>query len=276
MAIAFVARSDQGGASGGDLTVSKPTGTLDNHILVANCYSEGGATAFTLPAGWAWVAAAVQNTNSNFWHRLAWKRASSEPTSWTFTHSPSAWRTVVVSAWSGCVTSGDPQDSTAVSTNGNTTTVTAGSITNATANSMNIAFVMSYNLDDLGVSGSGYTDNGVYDVANMFYGVQASSGASGVKTFTSASAAGNWASWHISLKEASVAVTLEQEGFRFFNDDGSESTATGAALQDTNLSLGALVNTRLRMLLNATGDPPSRQFRLEYRKNNTGHWRLVK
>lgn len=275
MSIAFVARSDQGGASGGDLTANKPTGTLDNHILIANCYSEGGATAFTLPSGWAWVAAAVQNSNSNFWHRLAWKRASSEPASWTFTHSPSAWRTIVVSAWSGCVTSGDPQDSTAVSTNGNTTTVTAGSITNATANSMNIAFVMSYNLDDLGASGSGYTDNGIYDVANMFYALQASSGASGVKTFTSATAAGNWTSWHISLKEAS-ALALEQSAFRFRNDDGSETTATWAAAANTNINLGRSLTRRVRVQSNATGDPASFRRLIEYRAVGDDGWRELK
>lgn len=201
MALAFVSKSDNGGASGGDLVANKPTGTADNHILWADTYSEGGATAFTLPAGWTWVAAARQNSNANFWHRVAWKRASGEGASWTFTHTPSAWRTIVVSAWSGAVTSGDPQDSTAASNTAATTTVAGATITNATANSMNILTAMSYNLDDLGPNATGYTDGGVFDVHNLFYAIQAASGASGTKTLTASSASGNWTTWHFSIKE---------------------------------------------------------------------------
>jgi len=274
MAVAFRAKSNNGGASGTDLTVNKPTGTLDNDILIADTYSEASGTAFTLPAGWTWVAAAVQNSNSNFWHRVAWKRASSEGSSWTFTHSSSAWRTVVCSAWSGGVTSGDPQDATADSDNAASTTVTAGTITTSTNNSMNIAGVMSYNLDDLGASSSGYTDGGIFDSHNLFYAIQASSGASGTKTFTSASASGNWTSWHISIKEAASA-TQEQEGFRFGEDDGSESAHTWTANQDTNISTADNTAKLLRVLVNATLDPASAAYTLRYQKNGAGGYTAV-
>ena len=63
-----------------------------------------------------------------------------------------------------------------------------------------------------------------------------------------------------------VIPTLEQEGFRWRDDDGSESAATWLATQDTNISRDRNENTRLRVLVNATGDPASNQYRLEYRR----------
>lgn len=59
---------------------------------------------------------------------------------------------------------------------------------------------------------------------------------------------------------------FEQEGYRFRNDDGNETTATWKENQDTATQEGASVNTRLRVLINATGNPPSRQFKLQWRR----------
>ena len=61
--------------------------------------------------------------------------------------------------------------------------------------------------------------------------------------------------------------TNEQEGFRFRNDDGSETTATWKAAQDTNVTAPLTTNARLRMLINAVLDPPTVQFRLDYKKS---------
>jgi len=58
----------------------------------------------------------------------------------------------------------------------------------------------------------------------------------------------------------------EQEGFRFRNDDGSESAATFRQSQDVNDSVARNVNIRLRLLVNATGDPDSEQYQLEYKE----------
>jgi len=66
------------------------------------------------------------------------------------------------------------------------------------------------------------------------------------------------------------AGTIEQEGFRFRNDDGSESAATWKANQDTNITLAAATVVRIRMLLNATGDPASIGAQLEYRYKPSG------
>jgi hypothetical protein len=72
-----------------------------------------------------------------------------------------------------------------------------------------------------------------------------------------------------------VTATVEQEGFRWRNDDGSETTATWAAAQDANLTAPLDTPKRLRVLVNATGDYPSSQYQLEYRIKTTGTWRKV-
>jgi hypothetical protein len=60
-----------------------------------------------------------------------------------------------------------------------------------------------------------------------------------------------------------TSATLEQEGFRWRDDDGNESGASWLASQDSNLSRAISTNTRLRVLVNATDDPASAQYRLE-------------
>jgi hypothetical protein len=70
----------------------------------------------------------------------------------------------------------------------------------------------------------------------------------------------------IYVEYSTASATLEQEGFRFRNDDGSESAATWKAAQDTDVDLISESKFRLRTLINATGDPASSQFRIEYSK----------
>lgn len=59
--------------------------------------------------------------------------------------------------------------------------------------------------------------------------------------------------------------SLEQEGYRWRDDDGSESAATWLDSQDTDISRDLSTNTRLRVLVNASGDVGSTQYQLEYR-----------
>ena len=74
---------------------------------------------------------------------------------------------------------------------------------------------------------------------------------------------------------ASPGLNLEQEGFRWRSDDGDEDAATWLASQDINITRATLTNTRLRLLLNATGDPDSSQYQLEYRKVGDDDWKKV-
>jgi len=72
-----------------------------------------------------------------------------------------------------------------------------------------------------------------------------------------------------------AVATLDQEGFRWRNDDGSESAATWRQIQDTNDSIGVEANIRLRMLLNGTEDPASKQFKIQCKKKTdpASEWR---
>ena len=63
-----------------------------------------------------------------------------------------------------------------------------------------------------------------------------------------------------------LSSTIEQEGFQFRDDDDNEADATNLGAQDENLTRARELNTRLRMLLNATGDPASEQLRCDYRR----------
>lgn len=68
-------------------------------------------------------------------------------------------------------------------------------------------------------------------------------------------------------------ATYEQEGYRFRNDDGSETTATWKASQDTDISIAKETPFRLRMLVNTgDADPTSSGLKLQYRKVGDTSW----
>jgi len=69
---------------------------------------------------------------------------------------------------------------------------------------------------------------------------------------------------------------LAQEGFRFRNDDGSESSATWKAAQDTNILLALDQPLRLRATINTGGDQGTKRYRLEYKKPADSTWLVVK
>lgn len=70
-----------------------------------------------------------------------------------------------------------------------------------------------------------------------------------------------------------LAATLEQEGYRWRNDDGNETTATWKAAQDTTITGATATNTRLRLIVNAANDPASQVFKVQYRKVGAASWR---
>lgn len=71
----------------------------------------------------------------------------------------------------------------------------------------------------------------------------------------------------------STTVNLEQEGFRFRKDDGDETTATWLGDQDANVNILRNTNYRVRFVVNAlSGDAPSTQFKLQYKKTSDEVW----
>ena len=65
-------------------------------------------------------------------------------------------------------------------------------------------------------------------------------------------------------------MSIRQFGFRFRNDDESETSATWKATQNTNITLPPGDPVRLRIGIDSTGDIGAKQFQLEYRKKPSG------
>lgn len=79
----------------------------------------------------------------------------------------------------------------------------------------------------------------------------------------------------IAMEIKAAPPTLDQTHFRWRNDDGSETTATWAAAEDTNVTIAALTPTRLRVEIAATANPASAAYKLQYRKVGDTYWRDV-
>jgi hypothetical protein len=76
----------------------------------------------------------------------------------------------------------------------------------------------------------------------------------------------------VAIKDSGAAVTLEQEGYRWRDDDANEATAAWLAAQDIDFAALKNANIRLRVIVNATGDPATKQYQLEWRKVGGSTW----
>lgn len=117
-----------------------------------------------------------------------------------------------------------------------------------------------------------FIDNALSFAAGGEYAVGAATVTHGFTVGTGGSVYA-WIGVDIVAAPATPPVTLEQEGFRFRNDDGTEATATWQAAQDTTVTLPPGQRVRLRLLVNAGGDPASSQYELQYRKVGAAAWR---
>lgn len=276
MTIALRSSQTAGNATGTDLTVTTPAGAASGDYLTAVFYREAGTLG--LPAGWTQSGSDQRDTGAdNLYLTFACLKLTSAPAAnYTFTVSTSTWRTCVMSCWTGNFDT-DPTDVAATGGNGaSTSTPVATDITTIEATTMVIAAHGNYNGSDVTAGTSSYTEASGLGGTELWYKSYTSSGATGAKSFSfSPSTPGSdWATFHFAFKEA-AAVTLEQEGFRFGVDDGSESGHTWEAAQDTNISTAAGESRLLRFIVNATGDPAAIAFKLKYQKNGSGGYATV-
>jgi hypothetical protein len=73
-----------------------------------------------------------------------------------------------------------------------------------------------------------------------------------------------------------AALIRTQYAFRWRYDDGSETTATWLAAENTNITRGKTTNTRLRIQVDTSGgDPPSEALKLQYRKVGDTTWKDI-
>lgn len=177
--------------NGTDAVLSKPSGVTDGDIMIAFGYYEFTGT-INSPSGWTEMTnspLAQNGSDPDYRHRVWWKRASSEPASWTWTwDSSSIWRGMCISTYQGVVGTGDPTDpSSGMSTDipGSTTdSANAPSITTDFADTMLVATYSSFAGATLSSLTAGMSEavsqGGIY----LVDGTQASAGASGDKTGT--------------------------------------------------------------------------------------------
>lgn len=93
MAIAFASHTEVTAASAGatNITVTKPTGTVDGDLLLVFAFCNGAGVTFTPPAGWT---TSTSGSGVHAW----WKVASGEGASWTFTRSANTNSAVIQAA----------------------------------------------------------------------------------------------------------------------------------------------------------------------------------
>ena len=78
--------------------------------------------------------------------------------------------------------------------------------------------------------------------------------------------------------EQATALEWEQEGYRWFDDDGDEDESTALAAQDTSITVAKQTTVRLRGLLNvSTGNPGSVVISVEWKKSGDpdSQYRLI-
>ena len=188
MAIAFRAISAAGStASGTTVVVNKPTGTVDGDLMVALIANGVNGSTITGPAGW--TVREAKTTFRNF--TVLTKVAASEGGNYTFTVSAGGAQALggVIASYSGAT----GYDVSAQGAQATSTTHDAPSVTAAGAGEMLICGVV-------GTGGVTYTPPGdmterwdadlTASYATIADAVLASSGATGVKTFTSSSSIG--------------------------------------------------------------------------------------
>ncbi len=168
--------------------------------ILSRLYREAGT--LTLPAGWTQIVETRDNGSNAIYLTVAWKRASSEGASYTFTLSTSTWRAGVILAFSGCATSGSPVDTYA--TDNTTLSVPRlASITTSVADTMRVGYFGDYDSGGLTAGTSGMTESSGNGAVESFYAAQASAGASGtISNFGGFVASGDWASVHLALLPA--------------------------------------------------------------------------
>jgi hypothetical protein len=103
-----------------------------------------------------------------------------------------------------------------------------------------------------------------------------SAGAVGVVAWAVSGTAGGVGDYdNFLVEDYGPAFLLEQEGFRWRNDDADEDSATWKANQDTNVTLVGGDKARVRFAIDGTADNAPKQPQLEFRKVGDTDWRKV-
>lgn len=133
------------------LTVSKPTGVVQNDVMIAGVEIRGDKTVTGVPSGWTLLQSQIGGSanNQGAFLYVYWKQAgASEPSTYKWTFSSGGDAAIVIGAWSGCPTS-SPIDTSAIGVTGdNTANCIAPSVSPANNNSM-LVTIFGHNPDSI-------------------------------------------------------------------------------------------------------------------------------
>ena len=206
MAVQFRAGASTAESSAANLTISRPTGTADGDFLVATVYMEDDSPGVTItaPSGWTALTGGFATTASPDM-RLAvyYKIASSEPTSWTWTHS-SKYRGGIVAGFRSDASATLELDAEGTIATG-TTNAPASSVTTTVANTM-LAWMAVNFFENAVTQPTGFTEVADTPGTEVAYKAQAAAGDTG-SLAGSMSGGADWVCKVIAIREASGAST---------------------------------------------------------------------
>lgn len=197
--VTFLAAA-QAGATTGNLTINKPAGTVQNHVMIASVAVRPHTVTVTPPSGWTQVRRidnTVSTTNSLIVYRKV--AGAGEPANYTWTLSAHTGAVGNIASFSGVDTASPVNVENGQvwtgAVNMTAFNVVAPSVTTTVAGTM---LVTSYAISSSGTSGSAWTPPaGMTEAADISsesgttgesievsYAVQAAAGATGTKTAT--------------------------------------------------------------------------------------------
>jgi len=176
-------------------------------------------------------------------------------------------RSLVIMEFSGDFTGGDPLG-VVTGANGSSSPLSAGTL-NPTGTHLYVA-AFGKEGSGAGTAGSGWTKIPSEITSNTLAPLMAEwQESTGSKTADStASSPNDWSGVGATFEETGSGAVVDQDGFAFGDDDGTESGHT-LDTEDTNHS-GDLGVKTLRLQLDATGDPATAAYKLKFQKNGTG------
>lgn len=87
---------------------------------------------------------------------------------------------------------------------------------------------------------------------------------------------GSWAYGGQAFYATKLSLSsLDQSRFRWRQDNAAHESAAWEAAENASITLASGVTKRLRVQVDATGNPPSADYRLEYRKQGDTSWETV-
>lgn len=245
--------NDTAGAS--TLVLNRPTGTVNGSFLLAAITVDGGNnTTITPPAGWT----LVQRTDSgNFLNLATYRRfaGGSEPTSYSWSISPTARASGGIARFSGVDSSNPIADANDSNASNSSASLAVGSVTPSSGNTMLVG-VFASDSNATFLAPGGMTER--FDLSNVNAGGpatmvatqgQASSGSSGSRTAT-ASLSARWAAQLIALRPAAGGTDI-------YGTDPASDLGLWIPLGFTGLDADSPAVTFPEPYIDASGNPNS-------------------